>query len=104
MLTEIDNSRHIEPTLRRPHISEVSNPFVIGSRRVEGAVEHVRSDGGRLPLTQIGRQATPSRPCFKGLQPHQPLNPIQTPRHPFGQPAFPPPPRPPRPAPPNQPP
>jgi hypothetical protein len=28
---EIDNSSHIEPTLRCPHIREVSNPFAIGS-------------------------------------------------------------------------
>src|SRR5437773_10778222 len=64
--------------LRCPHIREVSNPFAIGSRRVEAAVEHVRSDGGRLPLTQIGRQAPPARTCFESLKPHQPLNPMQT--------------------------
>lgn len=41
---EIDNSSHIEPTLRCcphmstlrcPHISEVSNPFAVGNRRVK---------------------------------------------------------------------
>jgi hypothetical protein len=62
---EIDNSSHIEPTLRCPHIREVSNPFAVGSRRVEGAVEHVRSNGGRLPLTQIGRQPPSARTCFE---------------------------------------
>ena len=86
---EIDNSSHIEPTLRCPHIREVSNPFAIGSRGVEGAVEHVRSDGGRLPLTQVGRQAPPARTCFEGLQPHQPLNPMQTARQPFRKQVFP---------------
>src|SRR5258705_5785979 len=30
---EIDNSSHIEPTLRCPHIREVSNPFAIGDRK-----------------------------------------------------------------------
>src|SRR5205807_3808441 len=86
---EIDNSSHIEPTHHSPHKREVSNPFAIGSRRVEAAVEHVRSDGGRLPLTQIGRQAPPARTCFEGLQPHQPLDPMQTARHPFRQHVFP---------------
>jgi hypothetical protein len=43
----------------------------IGSRRLEGAIEQVRSDGGRLPLTQIGRQTPSARTCFEGLQPHQ---------------------------------
>src|SRR5439155_21932871 len=58
---EIDNSSHIQPTLRCPHIREGSNPFAIGSRRGEAALEHVRSDGGRRPLTQIERQAPPPR-------------------------------------------
>ena len=29
------------------------------------SIEHVRSDGGGLPLAQIRRQATPSRTCFE---------------------------------------
>src|SRR5450830_1785288 len=60
---QIDDGRHIEPAFRRPDIGEVSDPFAIGSGRFEGAVEHVGSDGGSLPLTQIRRQATPSRAC-----------------------------------------
>jgi len=28
---------------------------------------HVRSDGDRRPLTQIGRPATPARTCWAGL-------------------------------------
>src|SRR5260370_8556839 len=75
---EIDNSRHIEPTLRRPHISEVSNPFAIGSRRVEGAVEHVRSDGGPPPPTPLARHATPSRTGLESLPPRSPLTPWPT--------------------------
>jgi hypothetical protein len=43
----------------------------IGSRRLEGAIEQVRSDGGRLPLIRIGRQTPSARTCFEGLQPHQ---------------------------------
>ena len=39
---EIDNSSH--PTLRCPHIREVSNPFAVGSRRVEGALEPVADE------------------------------------------------------------
>ena len=58
---------YIEPALCRPHIREVGNPFTVGSRRIEGAVEHVGSDGGDLPLTQIGRQSTPSRTGFESL-------------------------------------
>ena len=48
-------------------IREVRNPFAVGSGRFEGAIEHVRSDGGRRPLTQIGRQAPPPRTGFEGL-------------------------------------
>jgi hypothetical protein len=33
----------LEPPFRGPHIGEVSNAFAIGSRRREGAVEHVGS-------------------------------------------------------------
>src|SRR5207302_9820595 len=84
-----ENRSHIEPTLRCPYIREFSKPFAIGSRGVGGAVEHVRSDGARLPLTQIGRQAPPSRMCFESLRPHQPLNPMQTARQPFRQHVFP---------------
>ena len=42
----IDHGRNIEPTFRGPHVSEVSNPFAVGSGHIEAAVEHVRSDGG----------------------------------------------------------
>jgi hypothetical protein len=48
---------YIEPAFRCPDIREVSDPFAVGCRRFEAAVKHVGSDGGRLPLTQIGRQA-----------------------------------------------
>ena len=63
---QIDHGSHIEPTFCCPHISEVGDPFAIGSRRLEAALEHVRSDGGDLPLTQIVRQSTPSRTGFEG--------------------------------------
>jgi hypothetical protein len=34
----------------------------------DGDVKHVRSDGGRLPLTQTRRQAaTPARTCFERI-------------------------------------
>ena len=81
---QIDDGRHIEPAFRRPDIGEVGDPFAVGRGGFEAAVEHVRSDGARLPLTQIGRQATPSRACFEGLQPHQSLDPMQSARHSFG--------------------
>jgi hypothetical protein len=74
---QIDHGRDVEPTFRGPDISEVRDPFAIGCRRFEAAVEHVRSDGACLPLTQVGRQPTPSRPCFEALQPHQSLDPVQ---------------------------
>src|SRR3954469_6130368 len=64
---QIDDGSYIEPAFCRPDISEVSNPFAIGSWCFEGAIEHVRSDGGALPLTQIGRQSTPSRAGFESL-------------------------------------
>jgi integrase len=34
---------------------------------LEAAVEHIGSDGGDLPLTQVGWQTTPSRTCFERL-------------------------------------
>ena len=52
---QIDHCSDIEPSFSGPHVGEVRDPFAIGSRRREGAVEHVGSDGGDLPLTQIGR-------------------------------------------------
>src|SRR6202043_3700875 len=82
---EIDDGSHIKPAFRRPDIREVSNPFAIGSGRFEATVEHIRSDGGGLPLTQFRRQATPSRTCFESLEPHQSLDPMQAARHPFRQ-------------------
>jgi hypothetical protein len=64
---QIDHGGNIEPTFRRPHIGEVGDPFAVGSGRLEAAVEHVGSDGGNLPLTQIGRQSTPARTGFESL-------------------------------------
>jgi len=82
---EVDDGRHIEPALRRPDVGEVRDPFAVGSRGFEGAVEHVGSDGGDLPLAQVRRQATPARACFKALQPHQSLDPVQAAAHAIGQ-------------------
>src|ERR1700745_1982858 len=50
-----------------------------------GAILHVRSDGGGLPLTHIGRQPTPARACLKPLLPHQSLDPVQSTSPTFGQ-------------------
>src|ERR1700729_1793789 len=68
-----------------PEGGEVRDPFAVWSSRLEAAVEHVRSDGGSLPLTLIGRHATPSRTCSESLQSHQSLDPMQSTRHPFCQ-------------------
>src|SRR6201999_2748159 len=51
---------------------------VVGSGSIKGAVKHVRSDGGGLPLTHIGRQPTPARARFKPLLPYQSLDPVQS--------------------------
>jgi hypothetical protein len=64
---QVDDRSNIEPALRRPDIGEVGDSFSIGRRRLEAAVEDVRSDGASLPLTQIRRQATPSWARFKRL-------------------------------------
>ena len=48
---QIDHGGHVEPTLRRPDIGEVGDPSSVGSGSREGAIEHVGSDGGGLPLT-----------------------------------------------------
>ena len=56
-----------------------------GGRGREGAIKHVGSDGGDLPLTQIRWQPTPSRTCLESLQPHQPLDTMQTARDAFRQ-------------------
>lgn len=66
-------------------VSEVGNPFAIGSLRFEAAIEHVRSNRGDLPLTQIRWQATSSGACFESLQPHQSLDPVQAARQTFRQ-------------------
>jgi hypothetical protein len=81
---EIDDRGYIEPAFRCPDIREVSDPFAVGCGRFEAAVKHVRSDDGRLPLTQIGRQAPPSRTRFESLQPHQSLDAMQSAGYPFG--------------------
>jgi len=82
---EIDDGGHIEPALRRPHIGEVRDPFAVGSGSFEAAIEHIGSDGGDLPLTQIRRQSTPARARFKGLLPHQSFDPMQATPYPFGE-------------------
>src|SRR3954463_5323495 len=64
---QVDDRGDIQPTFSRPDISKVGNPFAIGRWRFETAVEDIRSDGGALPLTEIGRQATPSWACFESL-------------------------------------
>jgi hypothetical protein len=74
---QIDHRSDVKPAFRRPQVGEVCDPFAIGRRRHEGAVEHVGSDGGDLPLTQIGRQSTPARTGFESLQSHQSLDPMQ---------------------------
>jgi hypothetical protein len=81
----ICDGRHVEPAFRGPDIREVSDPFAVGRGRFEAAVEHVGSDGGGLPLTQIGRQPTPSRARSQSLVPHQPLDPMQSTRHTLGK-------------------
>jgi hypothetical protein len=52
--------------------------------RFKAAVEHVRSDGGGLLLTQVGRQPTPARARFERLLPHQSLDPVQSAQHALG--------------------
>src|SRR5207253_8932404 len=77
---EVDDGGHIEPAFRCPDIREVSDPFAVWSGGFKGAIENVRSDGARLPLTQIGRQAAPARTCFESLESHQSLDPVQAAR------------------------
>ena len=74
---EIEHGRHVKPALRCPDAGEVSDPFAVGSRGLEAAIEHIRRDGGRRPLTQIGRQAPPARTRLQPVQPHQSLDPMQ---------------------------
>jgi len=54
---EIEDGGHIEPAFRRPDVRKISDPFAVGRRGFEGAVQHVGSDGAGLPFTQVGRQA-----------------------------------------------
>ena len=49
--TRRENSSNIEPAFGRPDIGEVGDPTAIGRRRVEAALQHIRGDGARLPLT-----------------------------------------------------
>jgi hypothetical protein len=78
---QVDDGRHIDPALRRPNIREVSDPFAVGSRGFEGAVEHVGCDSVRLTLPRIGRKAAPSRSRPESLQAHQSFNTVQSARH-----------------------
>jgi hypothetical protein len=64
---QIDHRGHIAPALSRPDMGEVSDPFAVRSGGLEAAIHHVRSDGARLPLPQIGRLAAPARMRFEGL-------------------------------------
>ena len=86
---QIDDGSHVKPAFRRPDVGKICNPFAVGRWRIEGPVQHVRGDGGRLPVTRIGRQAPPSRPRVKGLPPHQPLDPMQSAGDPLGKHVFP---------------
>jgi hypothetical protein len=47
---------------------------------LEAAIEHVRSHGAGLSLTQIRWQATPSRTGVESLLSHQSLDPVQSAR------------------------
>jgi hypothetical protein len=80
---QIDDRCHIKPALRRPDVGEVGDPFAVRSRGLEAAIQHVGSYGARLPLTQIGRQPTPSGTRFKALLAHQTLDPMQPAGHPL---------------------
>ena len=53
--------RRCKPGYSAIHICEVSDPFVVGSGRFEGAVGHIRS--GRRPLAHIGCRSI--RPLFQ---------------------------------------
>jgi hypothetical protein len=64
---QIDDWCHVKPAFYFPDIGEVSDPFAIWSSGFKAAVEHFRSDGARLPLTQIGRQAASARTGFESL-------------------------------------
>jgi hypothetical protein len=79
---QVLDRRHIKPALRRPDVGEVSNPFAIGSRGFEAAVQHVGGDGARLALSQVGRQSAPSGPRFKALLAHQTFDPVKPAGHP----------------------
>ena len=70
--------RRLPPDLGERQATAVA-PNVL-DRGFEAAIEHVRSEGGRLPLPEIGRQTTPSWTRFESLLPHQPLDPVQTAR------------------------
>ena len=74
---QVDDRRNVEPAFRRPDVGEVCDPSTVGRGSSEGAIEHVRSDGGGLPLTDVRRQPTPARACFKPVLSHQSLDPMQ---------------------------
>src|SRR5262249_61125421 len=64
----IDDDGDVKPAFCRPNICEVRNPFAVGSRRLEGAIEHgadvlrepgaastARSDGRPLDMPSVSR-------------------------------------------------
>jgi hypothetical protein len=74
---QVEHRGHVEPAFCRPDIGEVRDPFAVGRGSLECAIEHVGSDGGVRPLTQISRPATPSRAGAQGPRAHQPLDAMQ---------------------------
>jgi hypothetical protein len=60
----------LEPARSRPDISEVSNPFAVGSRRASKMRSNTHWERRR------------SQACFESLPPHQPLDPEQPARPP----------------------
>src|SRR4051812_43915196 len=82
---QIDHGRNVEPSLRCPDVGEVCDPAAVGSWGSKGAIEHVRSDGGGLPVTYVGWQPTPARACFEPMLPHQSLDPMQPAVYAVGQ-------------------
>ena len=82
---QIHHRRDVEPAFGGPEIGEVGDPFAVGRRGRERAIEHIRRDGICRPDPGIRRHLpTPGASAQRRVS-HQPLDPMSTAGDPVGQ-------------------
>jgi len=72
---QVQHDGDIEPAFRGPDIREIGQPLAVRPLRLEVPVEDVVGD--HRPVAVVLRLSAPFRPGFEGVQPHQPLDPVE---------------------------